>query len=613
MNIKSGFSQVFSLIAVGALAAGLVYLSQNIQNLSGNMEGNAQVLAEASVELSVRENNDIANQDGSQMTVGGDKAWVGNAQSTSQSVLGLRFTGGSIPAGAQIKSAHVDFVAAGGWIKVSTQFVGDTSGKGSFSQNELLSSRSVTGTSASYSDDVRWEAGQTYSYEVTEPVKTLVGTSGASSINLLVKGTGSQWGRKTIAASVSSGKAPKLRITYVTTTVASSSPKVSPIATIGASPSNPFSSPSTRPTASATATATATAQPTVAPTASPVTTVPPTASPVATSGNSIYGVVSADILGTCSAAVHDRYVTKGPNGVTYRTWHPQTVPVDVNNPNGTKCGFAHEHGDDPSTSPIFTGAVPFNYVPSLIAMDEPHAGFKCFVHNKGTRNDEGGVALHDSYYCFHMGTGGAARFTARFHSMDFHIRTATGARMDVVGMADTGNVGTICDNPRQSRTVMGLGCKIDSAYEIWENSLRIVNKGNTVAAATTSTAAFDSITVMDPADKTKAIYIWDALAQANIFKFNDPRENSRGCDREAYSGPVSWYNRGGTQVYYTDVYGNVVNDGPVKQVISTSTNSDAGALTQFGGVIMAYKGGNDPQVQFKYRKSSCAPGLGLKN
>jgi hypothetical protein len=212
-----------------------------------------------------------------------------------------------------------------------------------------------------------------------------------------------------------------------------------------------------------------------------------------------------------------------------------------------------------------------------------------------------------------MGTGGAARFTTRFHSLDFHIVTSNGGRMDISGMADTGNVGTICSSPRQGRTVMGLGCKVDSAYEIWENTLRISNKGNTVANATTSTAVFDSITVMDPADLTKAINTWDPLAYSQIFKFNDSRTGARGCDREAYSGPVMWYNSGGSQTYYTDVYGAVVSNGPIKQYISTISTKNAGAVTQYGGLIMAYKGGSDPQVQFKLRRSACAPGLGVKN
>jgi hypothetical protein len=74
-----------------------------------------------------------------------------------------------------------------------------------------------------------------------------------------------------------------------------------------------------------------------------------------------------------------------------------------------------------------------------------------------------------------------------------------------------------------------------------------------------------------------------------------------------------WYNKGGSQTYYTDVYGNVVDGGLVKQTISTSNTLDAGILTQYGGLIMAYKGGTDAQVQFKYHKSACAPGLGVKN
>jgi hypothetical protein len=259
------------------------------------------------------------------------------------------------------------------------------------------------------------------------------------------------------------------------------------------------------------------------------------------------------------------------------------------------------------------GSVVKNYKGYEIFDFESDDGFKCFVHNKGTRNDEGGVALHDSYYCFHMGTGGPARFSTRFHSMDFHVVTATGVRMDVQGLADVGNVGTICTDPREQRTVMGYGCKLDSAYEIWENRLNIVNKGNTVASATTSTAVFDPITVMDPADKTKLVYTWDPTAMANIFKFNDDRSGARGCDREAYSGPLNWYNSTGVQTYYTDVYGNVVDGGALKQTISNVNTKSAGSLTQYGGLIMAYKGGTEPMVQFKYRKSACVPGLGLKN
>ncbi len=609
MQKNRGFAQYAALAVVGVLAIGAAIISSAVTRQTQGSRVNGAVLAEATTEFSVQTPTSIANQDGTTVVVGAQKAWIGTAQSTTQSYLGMVFSGGSVPAGATIKSATVDFVAVGNWITVGTTFYGDKSNSTGFSSGVKLSSLPLTTSSNTYSDNVNWPANSTQSYDVTSVVSELF-TSGSAPRNsfvLIAKGKGSAYARKEVYGAPSTGKAARLRVVYQTAS-ATATPVTTPVVTATA-------------TATATATTVATATPVVtvppAPPATPPATMTMSMSPVptATTGttSTIYGVVSADLLGTCSAAVHDRYVTTGPDGKTYRTWHPTTVPVDPANPNGTKCTFAHEHGDDPSTSNIFRGAVPFDYIPAQVAMDEPHAGFKCFVHNKGTRNDEGGVALHDSYYCFHMGTGGPARFSTRFHSMDFHVVTSTGVRMDVQGLADVGNVGTICTDPREQRTVMGYGCKLDSAYEIWENRLNIVNKGNTVASATTSTAVFDPITVMDPADKTKLVYTWDPTAIANIFKFNDNRSSYRGCDREAYSGPLNWYNSTGVQTYYTDVYGNVVDGGALKQTISNVNTKSAGSLTQFGGLIMAYKGGTEPMVQFKYRKSACVPGLGLKN
>src|SRR5438067_7518874 len=44
----------------------------------------------------------------------------------------------------------------------------------------------------------------------------------------------------------------------------------------------------------------------------------------------------------CPSWVHDQYVTVGPDGKTYATWHP---PVDPQ----YGCYFGHEHGADPRT------------------------------------------------------------------------------------------------------------------------------------------------------------------------------------------------------------------------------------------------------------------------
>lgn len=117
----------------------------------------------------------------------------------------------------------------------------------------------------------------------------------------------------------------------------------------------------------------------------------PHAPPTATSAPDSVVLPSVDpvILGTCPAAVHDRYTVVGPDGKTYRTWHPATVPLDPNDPLKGTCTFAHEHGDDPRTLLVNPSLPPFGYIGALAGDNEPHEGFKVFVANRGVVNDEG--------------------------------------------------------------------------------------------------------------------------------------------------------------------------------------------------------------------------------
>ena len=46
----------------------------------------------------------------------------------------------------------------------------------------------------------------------------------------------------------------------------------------------------------------------------------------------IWGAMAPENLGTCTAAVHDRYVVDGGDGYLYRTWHPQVVSVNPASP-----------------------------------------------------------------------------------------------------------------------------------------------------------------------------------------------------------------------------------------------------------------------------------------
>ena len=129
---------------------------------------------------------------------------------------------------------------------------------------------------------------------------------------------------------------------------------------------------------------------------------------------------------TCPAWVHDEvYVTKGPNGQTYPTWHPQIDPVYW-------CYFGHEHGSDPS---LFKADYKpaYGYVSGVAGVDEPHAGFKSYAFDDGL----GRVWL----ITHHFGTGGLKRACARHHSLDVAvIDKASGELLaDVHLMGDFGH------------------------------------------------------------------------------------------------------------------------------------------------------------------------------
>jgi hypothetical protein len=322
---------------------------------------------------------------------------------------------------------------------------------------------------------------------------------------------------------------------------------------------------------------------------------PPTATPTL-GPDDIRGDAPADVLGTCPAAVHDRYVVRGPDGFLYRTWHPVEVPLDPANPGAGTCRFAHEHGQDPSTSLADSSPPAFGYVSAAGGLAiEAHPGFKVFVANAGTRNDEGRVSNHSSRIVAHMGTGGVMRYHMQFHSLEVDMLAGDGSGryLHVEGMADTKNAGNICQraNPgnRIGRTVVTVpaaGCSIQSLYEIWEFKLSLRDRATVVV----STAVFDPITVMDPSDLTRVVYTHEAYPQFG----SSPKH---GCDAEAYHGPYMWYNAGGSTTFTTDIYGGA--GSTLTQEVSAHS-------------VVNYNATNDG-TQFKLHDSQCVPGLGLKN
>jgi hypothetical protein len=294
----------------------------------------------------------------------------------------------------------------------------------------------------------------------------------------------------------------------------------------------------------------------------------------------------------CPAWVHEAYTVVAADGKRYPTWHPATDPA-------SGCLFDHEHGDDPRTSLADPSLPAFGYAAAQGGMSEAHAGFKVFVVNRGTRNDEGRVARVSTRAVAHMGTGGVRRFTERHHSLEFDLVAPDGHELHVQGIADTGLGGSICqrdaslgdndphnDIGRTFGLVRGAGC--DSTYEIWTFKLHLHDRLEVVL----STAAFDPVTVLNPTDPNKPVRL----------ETEYDRPGARGCDRESYHGPVYWYNATGSTLFFTDAMGmpsQALAPGALEQFVSNHADI---------GIPMS-----DDQTQFKLRSAHCAPGLGFGN
>ncbi|HEU4743345.1 MAG TPA: hypothetical protein VFS50_17275 [Meiothermus sp.] len=182
----------------------------------------------------------------------------------------------------------------------------------------------------------------------------------------------------------------------------------------------------------------------------------------------------------------------------------------------------------------------------------------------------------------------------------FDLVADGGRRVSLQGLADTKLAGSICqrdatlndgdpgnDIGRTVVTLPGTGCDLGSLYEIWTFSLEVGK-----ATAIVSTAVFDPITAMDPADRSRLTLSKDAYPSAG-----DPK----GCDREAYHGPTYWYNGSGPTIFYTDAYGKT--GGTLRQEVSN--HSDI-------GIPMAHRADGDLN-QFKYHRPTCGSGIGAKN
>ncbi|MEK7324904.1 MAG: choice-of-anchor Q domain-containing protein, partial [Chloroflexota bacterium] len=171
----------------------------------------------------VSASSDDVNQDSTSLTTTSSTAWLGNASSTTSSYAGLRFNTLTIPPGATITSAHLEvFSSQSQWVSMSMNIAAEAIGDSpTFSTGNLPSQRTLTTQQVSHSSNVQWQASTWYSLNemgpVVQEVVNRADWQGGNSLSVILKGTGSSWGRKSVTSyDGSTVNAPKLVISYTT-------------------------------------------------------------------------------------------------------------------------------------------------------------------------------------------------------------------------------------------------------------------------------------------------------------------------------------------------------------------------------------------------------------
>jgi hypothetical protein len=351
----------------------------------------------------------------------------------------------------------------------------------------------------------------------------------------------------------------------------------------------PVSAPSQTPTAVATSTSV------------PPTPVPPTAT-AAPGGGDTFPAVNALILGTCSAQVHDRYKTVGPDGRTYRTWHPVTVPVDPSNPAAGTCTFAHEHGDAPHPSMPLP---PFGYaaaVDGMFAEIVAHSGFKVFTHYADGRSglgsqetDYGGLPM-DFSLVFHQGSGGAGRLTIQMHSFEFWSRYQN-RQTHVYAMADTGlpfdkAVGggsDCCDrfivsHEAYTYETWGVQVNIGGAWNTGSMFSAVTNPMNHAHGniASCQDGTCDGVTMVSTSEEICGFNFTECSVKLPFGQHGSGHENMwLGNFRTIHEPDWTWNNQGGQETFCTDAMGMRMACGPntIQQQVATVNVSNASART----------------------------------
>lgn len=158
------------------------------------------------ITVRVNSRSNDANQDGPEVVTSSSQIWLGNGESTEQSLTGVRFESVGIPKGAKIKSAYVRvYSVTTQWINIDMSMAAEIPGNGeTFSRSSRLSGRTLTNAKVNHSSNVKWAGGKWYNLnDIASVIQEVVDRSDwqtNQSLTIIMKGTGRAYGRKMVGA-----------------------------------------------------------------------------------------------------------------------------------------------------------------------------------------------------------------------------------------------------------------------------------------------------------------------------------------------------------------------------------------------------------------------------
>jgi hypothetical protein len=310
--------------------------------------------------------------------------------------------------------------------------------------------------------------------------------------------------------------------------------------------------------------------PTPTPTVAPPT---PTPTPLPVIYTETFPQVDLQILGSCPESVHDWFTAIGPDGNTYRTWHPVTVKLEPSNTESPTCDFAHEHGDPPHpNAPLpFFGYAAFHG--GQLDLLGQHEGYKVFTHKQGQRNGWDTAELTnvnpdiDTQFWVHQGSSRLSRLSDKFHDVGFWSRDAGGRITEIYFLANTGEATDKCEGQITSGARRTIASECEYVNENWTFNGNIGNVWNLSV----------QVAVINPMNHVRGnpsilqsvelISTSEEICGVNFFAceyklpFGHANSIWLGNMRMLLNPEWQWSNSGGAETFCTDVTGKRAADG----------------------------------------------------